>query len=155
VIGEEPRVAGLPNMTQGIPRRRVVSRAVAAILFVAVFAIGCSRSREASSAAPKAPDQGRKAVKVTFIELGSVNCIPCKAMQPIMREIEATFPRDVQVVFHDVWTEKGAPFADQFKVRVIPTQVFLDEDGTEFFRHEGFFAREDLVALLKARGVER
>ena len=33
---------------------------------------------------------------VTFIELGADRCIPCKAMQPIMREVETAFPRDVR-----------------------------------------------------------
>jgi hypothetical protein len=28
---------------------------------------------------------------VTFVELGSVNCIPCKAMQPVMKAIEGRF----------------------------------------------------------------
>ncbi|UCF86051.1 MAG: hypothetical protein JSV50_10580, partial [Desulfobacteraceae bacterium] len=30
----------------------------------------------------------KSSYKVTFIELGSVNCIPCKKMQPIMKQIE-------------------------------------------------------------------
>lgn len=29
--------------------------------------------------------------KITFIELGSVKCIPCKMMQPVMEEIELTY----------------------------------------------------------------
>ncbi|MFA6542260.1 MAG: hypothetical protein WCT99_11740 [Bacteroidota bacterium] len=36
------------------------------------------------------PSKGKQAVKpeITFIELGSVNCIPCKKMQPVMKAIE-------------------------------------------------------------------
>ena len=41
---------------------------------------------------------------VTFIELGSVNCVPCKAMQPIMEEVRRKYGARVSVVFHDVWT---------------------------------------------------
>ena len=29
--------------------------------------------------------------KVTFVELGSVNCIPCKQMQPVMKAIEEKY----------------------------------------------------------------
>lgn len=29
--------------------------------------------------------------KVKFIELGSVNCIPCKMMQPVMKAIEERY----------------------------------------------------------------
>ena len=27
-------------------------------------------------------------LKVIFVELGSVNCIPCKMMQPVMNQVE-------------------------------------------------------------------
>jgi len=92
--------------------------------------------------------------RVTFIELGSVNCIPCKMMQPIMAEIEKEYAGQVKVVFHDVWTEEGRPYAEQNRIRVIPTQIFLDRDGYEYFRHEGFFPKEKLVKVLRQQGVE-
>lgn len=86
--------------------------------------------------------------KVTFIELGSLKCIPCKMMQPIMAEVEKEYP-NVQVVFYDVWTEEGAPYAEKYGIRGIPTQIFLDKDGKEYFRHTGFFPKADLVRVLE------
>ncbi len=93
-------------------------------------------------------------ILVTFVELGSVRCIPCKMMQPIMREIEKDYAGQVKVVFHDVWTPEGEPFAESYKIRVIPTQVFLDKEGEEYFRHEGFFPKDELVKILKRKGVK-
>jgi len=58
------------------------------------------------------------------------------------------------VVFHDVWTDEGRPYANIYKIRLIPTQVFLDKDGKEYFRHEGFFPKEELVKILKLKGVK-
>lgn len=92
-------------------------------------------------------------IKVTFVELGSVRCIPCKMMQPIMKEIEEKYGDEVKVVFYDVWTEAGRPYAEKYGIRAIPTQVFLDENGKEFFRHVGFFPREELFDVLKKKGV--
>ena len=92
--------------------------------------------------------------KVTFIELGSVRCIPCQQMQPIMDTIRVRYPKQVNVVFHDVWTQQGAPFADKYGVSAIPTQVFLDENGHEYFRHVGFFPLEELVKILNQKGVK-
>lgn len=91
---------------------------------------------------------------VTFIELGSVNCIPCKAMQPIMEEVRNKYPGQVRVVFHDVWTPKGQPYGRFFKIKVIPTQIFLDKNGKEYFRHEGFFPAEELYKILAKGGVK-
>ncbi len=92
-------------------------------------------------------------IKVTFVELGSVRCIPCKMMQPIMKEIEEKYGDEVKVIFYDVWTPEGRPYAEKYQIRAIPTQVFLDENGKEFFRHVGFFPREELFEVLKKKGV--
>ena len=102
-----------------------------------------SQSKEAPQ--PKA--------KITFIELGSVNCIPCKKMQPVMKAIEQRYCDKVKVVFYDVWTPAQKPFAQKYGIRLIPTQVFLDENGREFFRHEGFFPEAEIHKLFKQRGV--
>jgi thioredoxin 1 len=93
-------------------------------------------------------------VLVTFVELGSVRCIPCKMMQPIMKDIETDYAGQVKVVFHDVWTPEGEPFAASYKIRVIPTQVFLDKDGKEYFRHQGFFPKDELIKVLQQKGVK-
>jgi len=92
-------------------------------------------------------------VKVTFIELGSVGCISCDKMQPIMKEIAEEYKGQVKVVFHDVKTTEGKPYIKEFGIRAIPTQVFLDKDGNEYFRHLGFFAKDELVKVLQTQGV--
>ncbi len=92
--------------------------------------------------------------KVTFVELGSVNCIPCKQMQPVMKAVEEEYPAQVKVEFIDVWTQKGKIDGAKYKVRLIPTQVFLDSLGKEYFRHEGFFPKDELVKILKQGGVK-
>lgn len=91
--------------------------------------------------------------QVTFIELGSVNCVPCKMMQPIMADIEKEFSGKVKVVFYDVWTAGGRPYGQYYGIRAIPTQIFLDKDGKEYYRHEGYFPKEDLIRVLRAQGV--
>jgi thioredoxin len=91
--------------------------------------------------------------KVTFIELGADRCIPCKQMQPIMREIAAEFAADVQVVFYDVWKDP-AP-ARKYGIQLIPTQVFVDQNGKEFHRHVGLYPKEELVGMLVQKGVKK
>ena len=99
------------------------------------------------------PSASQNVYKVTFIELGSDRCIPCRQMKPVMEDIEREYGGQVRVIFYDVWTPEGRPMASKYRIRLIPTQVFLDEDGNEFFRHEGFFPKEDIVNVLKKKGV--
>lgn len=96
----------------------------------------------------------KNSILVTFVELGSVNCVPCKMMQPVMKEVKEKYGKQVKVVFHDVWTEQGRPFGTTFGIKGIPTQIFLDKDGKEYYRHEGFFAKEELVKILQMKGVK-
>lgn len=88
---------------------------------------------------------------VAFLELGSEGCKPCEAMKPVMQAVREKFPEKVEVTFHDV--RKVPAVAGQYGVRLIPTQVFLLPDGTEFFRHEGYFAEPEVVAVLERMGV--
>ena len=90
--------------------------------------------------------------KVTFVELGSVSCIPCKMMQPIMKAVEEDYGDQIEIVFYDVW--KDATPGKKYDIRVIPTQVFLDESGKEFYRHEGFLPKENIDSLLVKKGLK-
>jgi thioredoxin 1 len=96
-----------------------------------------------------------KKTRITFVELGSVNCIPCKKMQPVMRAIEEKYGEQIKVIFYDVWKNDQKKYGEQYKIRLIPTQVFLDENGNEFHRHEGFYPEAEIVKLLEAKGVKQ
>jgi len=91
---------------------------------------------------------------VTFVELGSVNCIPCRRMQPVMASVEKKYGDQIEVLFHDVWKPDQRQYAEKYGIRLIPTQVFLDKDGKEFFRHEGFYPEEEIDKLLQQRGLK-
>lgn len=92
------------------------------------------------------PKQEQEGYKVTFLEIGAESCIPCKMMQPIMKEIAEEYPGVVEVIFHDL--NKNRTIGQQYGIRVMPTQVFLDANGREFFRHEGFYPKVELKAML-------
>jgi thioredoxin 1 len=83
---------------------------------------------------------------ITFVELGSVNCIPCRQMQPIMKAIEEKYAGKVKVVFYDVNKQRAK--ANEYYIKLIPTQVFLDAGGKEFWRHEGFYPQKDIEKLI-------
>jgi thioredoxin 1 len=91
---------------------------------------------------------------VTFVELGSVRCIPCKKMQPVMKSLEEKYGEQLEIIFYDVWTEEGKPKGKEYNISAIPTQVFLDKDGKEFHRHVGFYPEEEIDSLLQKKGLK-
>lgn len=117
---------------------------IIAVLLVQLNAQNKSKTKEKVTDKPK----------VTFVELGSVNCIPCKKMQPIMKSIEEKYGSQVKVVFHDVWKEDQKQYGEKYGIKLIPTQVFLDENGKEFFRHEGYYPEKEIDKLLQGKGLK-
>jgi thioredoxin 1 len=89
--------------------------------------------------------------KIVMLELGSVGCIPCEAMRPVMARLSSTYKGKLEVIFVDV--SKDNKTARQFRVFGIPTQVFLDRNGNEFHRHVGFYAYDEIVPVLKKAGI--
>lgn len=116
-----------------------------------VFHASCNKAKEPPITSGSEAKNG--GAKVTFIELGSVNCIPCKQMQPVMKAIEQKYGEQIKVIFYDVWKDRRP--AEQYGIRLIPTQVFLDGNGKEIFRHEGFFPEEEIDKLLQAQGLKK
>ena len=121
---------------------------ISVILLIAATQINWTHSEKKQNKTQSNP-------KVTFIELGSVRCIPCKKMEPVLENIRKKYPKDVKVVSHDVWTEKGKPFASKYGIKLIPTQVFLDKTGKEYYRHQGFFPEKEVIKILKTKGVSK
>jgi thioredoxin 1 len=120
------------------------------IVVFSLLLLSCNKKTEQPQVKEN-EDTGSKA-KVTFIELGSVNCIPCKQMQPVMKSIEEKYDGQVKVVFYDVWKDNKP--AKQYGIKLIPTQVFLDENGKEILRHEGFFAEKEIDKFLLSQGLK-
>lgn len=90
---------------------------------------------------------------VTLVDLGATECIPCKMMAPILRELAREYEGKAAVIFIDVW-KNPAP-AKQARIRVIPTQIFYDKEGREVGRHEGFLDKKSIVAAFEKLGVKR
>jgi len=91
---------------------------------------------------------------VTFIELGSVNCIPCRQMQPVMKSVEKKYGSQIKVIFYDVWKKDQKQYASQYQIKLIPIQVFFDGKGKEIMRHEGFLAEIEIDKFLRSKGLK-
>lgn len=89
--------------------------------------------------------------KVTMIDLGAEECVPCKMMAPILKELKQAYAGRAEILFIDVWENREQ--ARKYGIRAIPTQIFFNEKGEEVYRHTGFMNRETIVGHLSKLGV--
>jgi thioredoxin 1 len=104
------------------------------------------------AAGPKIDLNALAAKKIpVLLEFGRGWCIPCKYMKPILNDMAKAFKGSAIVTTVDMDANRNLVRA--FRIRMMPTQVFLSPDGKEFFRHEGTLEREQIVQIFAKMGV--
>ena len=88
----------------------------------------------------------------TLVDFGARSCVPCKKMAPILEQLEKEYRGRANVIFIDVWQDNK--IGGQFRVQMIPTQIFFDATGKEAGRHIGFMDREQIVDTFKKSGLK-
>ena len=119
---------------------------------------GCAGCPEAYAKASIIPAQEIEDVlkqkpKVILIELGSANFMPSLKMQLNMGSLKKKYGRQIQVIFYDVMKPDQQKYAAKYELKNIPTQVFLDGNGNEIKRHEGFLPMDEIEVFLKEQGL--
>jgi thioredoxin 1 len=90
-----------------------------------------------------APTQGKPAL----YEFGAGYCYSCKEMEKVMAELKPAYSD--QVEFRMVYADKEMPVFQQYKIMLIPTQVFLDASGKEVDRHIGPLTKDEVLKKLR------
>lgn len=132
-------------------KRTQIAALVLVLLAIAVVVVVKATTTAAPAASPT-PAPMTNAPLPKLVDLGSTTCIPCKEMAPILEELRQEYKGQVEVEFINVSDNVAA--ADEYRISVIPTQIFLDADGKEVFRHEGFFPKADILAQFEKMGVK-
>jgi thioredoxin 1 len=110
-----------------------------------------SDAAKAATPTDAGPSQGDATQRLPrLVDIGSSTCIPCKMMKPILDDLMANRAHQFETVFIDL--NKNRSEAMQYGIRVIPTQVFFDENGGELGRHEGFMSKEQILQMWAQHG---
>jgi thioredoxin 1 len=126
-------------------KRALVWATLAACLFVTI-------NTAASAAEPKINMQALLAKKVPILlEFGRGWCIPCKYMKPILDDMGKAYAGKAIVTTVDMDANKD--LVRDFRIRMMPTQVFITPDGKEFFRNEGTLERDQIAQVFAKMGV--
>jgi thioredoxin 1 len=115
-------------------RRTVVALILGALLLTPIL-----------PARAQAPGPPRNLPEI--LEFDRKLCPVCRKAELIIREVKDRYPG--QFAVRRVYIDEHGPMFRHYRVDIVPTQVFLDADGREVFRHEGVFAREKLIQKLR------
>ena len=85
--------------------------------------------------------------KPLVIDFWAEWCGPCRTIAPIVEELAEEYAGRVNIGKCDV--EEGDDVAAEFRVRNIPTIVFL-KDGQQVDKHVGAISKADLQAKIEA-----
>jgi thioredoxin 1 len=86
-----------------------------------------------------------------LLEFGRGWCIPCKYMKPILDDMARAYTGKAVVTTVDMDANKD--LVRNFRIRMMPTQVFLTPDGKEFYRNEGTLERDNIAQVFSRMGV--
>lgn len=84
------------------------------------------------------------AYQITFLEFGAKGCSACKRMESVLEQVKQEYSSSVNVVFCNVTLPVNHDLMKYYGIVAIPTQVLLDQNGREVFRHTGYFSKEEL-----------
>lgn len=110
-----------------------------------------------------------------IIDFGSDECIPCVEMYPVLETMNEEMQEKAIIKFIDVW--KYSSEIGDFPIQVIPTQIFMNTDGTPYVpsedigidfiqyysnvtdehvytAHQGGLTEDEMRAILADMGVE-
>lgn len=111
-----------------------------------------------------------------ILDFGAEDCPPCQQMRPALEAAHEKMLGKAMIKFFDVWKHPAA--AGDYPVRVIPTQIIFNPDGTPYEPseatskalnfalyssretekhvltvHEGMLSEEDFALILADMGV--
>lgn len=169
-------------------RSSLIKLAVVALVVLAVAAVWIVKNRADAPAPAASGGKAESVLEVTSIDLedllsrglpvmlafGADGCAPCRAMMPALVEVHGEMEGRAVIRFIDAW--KNTEAVREYPLQVVPTQIFINPDGTpfdpseeldiEFLRysyketgepaytvHEGGLTADQMRAILADMGV--
>ncbi len=86
-----------------------------------------------------------------MIEFGATSCMSCQEMDRLLYALKKENPKR-PLYFVNIMKEMK--LAQEFKISLIPTQVFIDSNNTIVARHIGKLSKEELLEMLKKYKIE-
>jgi len=92
-----------------------------------------------------------KSGKPLLVDFGANNCVPCRQLRPILKDLAKEQSGKAEILIIDVYKFKS--LAAEHKIQVVPTLIFFDKTGKEVYRHMGAWDKDSIVKKLTEIGA--
>lgn len=88
----------------------------------------------------------------SFITFTSTMCMDCKKMKSVIKEIQPDYSSKINFISINALdkNKKVNEYIKKYNVVLVPTMVFLDKNGNQVNKIEGFIPKEDLIKEIEA-----
>ncbi len=124
--------------------KNIITILLILILPVSIY-LFMSKNSENYSAVAKAKDSP------TLISFTSTMCTDCKRLKAVLSEVQPNYSDKVNFIAYNA-LDKNRTIQNaikKYKVTLVPTIIFLDKDGKEINKIEGFIPKEELINELE------
>lgn len=80
-----------------------------------------------------------------ILKFGAIWCMECLVMRPMWAEIESEIP-ELKTEYYDA--DEHPDLVKKYDAKNIPIFIFLDKNGEEFLRLQGYQKKEELVKII-------
>lgn len=126
--------------------KRTLIGFAALIIFTLTFVASCAKNADNTNNDRKDDvvlvEEDGKTIKLdvsegipTVIDFYATWCEPCKKIEPEYKALKAKYSDKLNFMTVDI--DQQPDVSNQFNINVVPTFVFLDENGNEVYRFEG------------------
>lgn len=115
------------------------------LLLSAIIFVSCSNKSEQQE---KKSDENIETAtdieieKPMVLDFSAEWCVWCKKLEPTLKELEKKYNGSVE--FQTIDTDKESQLAATYKIKGLPTLVFINKNGEEVGRIEGFTSAENI-----------
>ena len=136
-------ISASPEVVVSMPKKEIKANPMAPDI----------KSQTISTKEIKTLDEALKAGVPVIVKLGTDKCIPCRAMNQIIKELAVE--QDGKAVFLSLDVYENRELAGQAGVRVIPTILFYDKRGAPRAKAEGGMSKEELLKAIEELGLNK
>lgn len=87
----------------------------------------------------------------TIMSFSSTMCIDCQKMKKLLSEIEPTYQNKINFISINAMDKdkKVKNYINKYGVTLVPTLIFIDNNGNMLNKIEGYIQKEELISVIE------